>query len=151
QPLLHGSGAVPDEGPELAHHAWQVTWVTGLALAFLVLGFAGFFLGKVRAGSAVEAVDYIHHGPVLRSFYDWSEKRYFDIYEQGVRFLRWLAGIVFRFIDRLVDWLIEALARLAVAVGQGLRRAHTGLLAMYLSWLVTGLLFLLLLVGGIFK
>jgi NADH-quinone oxidoreductase subunit L len=149
--ITAANGPFAEEHVELAHHAWQVTWVTILAMGFLVLAVLAFFLGKARTRAAVSAVDYIHHAPVLRSFYDWSEKRYFDIYEQGVRFLTWLARIVFRFLERGVDWLIEGAAGLAVLVGQGLRRAHTGLLAMYLSWLVTGLLFLLLLVGGVFK
>jgi hypothetical protein len=95
-------------------------------------------------------VDYIHDAPVLRTLYDWSEKRYFDIYEQGVRFITLLARIVFRGVERTADWVIESFARVFVAVGQGLRKAHTGLLAMYVSWLVFGLVILLLLVGGLF-
>jgi NADH-quinone oxidoreductase subunit L len=149
QPLLAGN-AFAGEGLVLTQHAWQVTPVTILAMGFLGLALVAFFVGKARSRQWLTAVDYIHHAPVLRSFYDWSEKRYFDIYEQGVRFVTWLARIVFQGIERSADWVIESFARVFVAVGQGVRKAHTGLLAMYVSWLVFGLVILLLLVGGVF-
>ena len=147
QPLLAAGG----ESIVLTSHAWQVTPVTILAMAFLGLGLVAFFAGKARTRQSLTAVDYIHDAPVLRTLYDWSEKRYFDIYEQGVRFLTWFARIVFRAVERSADWVIEAFARVALAVGQGVRKAHTGLLAMYLSWLVFGLVILMLLVGGVFS
>jgi NADH-quinone oxidoreductase subunit L len=150
QPLISARGA-PFNSVELAHHAWQFTPVTGMALGFLVLAFVAFFVGRARTRQSLTAVDYVHDAPVLRSLYDWSEKRYFDIYEQGVRFLTWLARIVFLVFDRGVNWVIEGVARLGVAVGEQLRKAHTGLLAMYLSWLVFGLVILALLVGGVFR
>jgi NADH-quinone oxidoreductase subunit L len=135
---------------DLAHHAWQVTPVTILAICFLILAVVVFALGRAKTRESVTAVDFIHDAPVMRSLYDWSEKRYYDIYEQGVRFLRWLADKVFRYVERISDWVVESIARLGVLLGQQVRKAHTGLLAMYLSWLVAGLLLLLLLVGGIF-
>lgn len=151
QPLISARGAPFAEHVELAQHAWQVTPVTIMAMGFLLLAFLIFFVGKARTRLAMTAVDFIHHAPILSTIYDWSEKRYFDIYQQGLRFLTWVAGKVFRFIERIVDWLIEAAARLGVGIGQRVRKAHTGLLAMYLSWLVTGLLLLLLIAGGRFK
>jgi NADH-quinone oxidoreductase subunit L len=134
---------------DLVHHAWQVTPVTIMAMGFLLLAVAIFIIGIRRTKQAVTAVDFIHDAPVLRNVYDWSEKRYFDIYEQGVRFLRWLSGLVFRYIERTSDWIVEGVPRLAVALGERLRKAHTGLLAMYLSWIIAGLLLLLLLIGGV--
>ena len=148
--MLAGS-AFAREGLVLTQHAWQVTPITILAMCFLGLALVAFFVGKARSRQWLTAVDYIHDAPVLRSFYDWSEKRYFDIYEQGVRFITWLAHIVFQGIERSADWVIECFARVFVAVGEGVRKAQTGLLAMYVSWLVFGLVILLLLVGGVFK
>jgi NADH-quinone oxidoreductase subunit L len=151
QPLISAPGVPFPEPIELTHHAWQVTPVTILAICFLVLGFVGFFVGRARTRQNVTAVDYIHDAPVMRTLYDWSEARYFDLYEQGIRFLRWLASVVFLYVERIADRLVEGAAGLALAIGRQVRKAHTGLLAMYLSWLVTGLLLLLLLVGGLFK
>jgi NADH-quinone oxidoreductase subunit L len=148
QPLISAKGTAWAQPVDLVHHAWQVTPVTILAMCFLLLAVAIFVIGIRRTKQAVTAVDFIHDAPVLRNIYDWSEKRYFDIYEQGIRFLRWLSGIVFRYIERVSDWLVEGVPRLAVRAGERLRKAHTGLLAMYLSWLVAGLLLLLLLIGG---
>jgi NADH-quinone oxidoreductase subunit L len=150
QPLISAAGVPFEETVELTHHAWQVTPVTILAMCFLLLAVVVFILGRRRAGAAVTAVDFIHDAPVMRSLFDWSEKRYFDLYEQGVRFLRWFSNIVFRYVERISDWIVEGIARLGVLIGEQVRKAHTGLLAMYLSWLVAGLLLLLLLVGGVF-
>jgi NADH-quinone oxidoreductase subunit L len=150
QPLLTANAAA-GEGIVLTQHAWQVTPVTIIALACIGIAVLAFFLGKTRTRQAATAVDYVPNAPVLATLYGWSEKRYLDIYEQGVRFLTWLARIVFYSLDRSVNWVIEGVAWLGVAIGQQLRRAHTGLLAMYLSWLVFGLVILALLVGGVFR
>jgi NADH:ubiquinone oxidoreductase subunit 5 (subunit L)/multisubunit Na+/H+ antiporter MnhA subunit len=149
QPLISAAGVPFAEPVDLVHHAWQVTPVTVMAMGFLLLAVAVFVIGIRRTKQAVTAVDFIHDAPVLRNIYDWSEKRYFDIYEQGVRFLHWLSGLVFRYVERTSDWIVEGVPRLAVALGERLRKAHTGLLAMYLSWIIAGLLLLLLLIGGV--
>jgi NADH-quinone oxidoreductase subunit L len=150
QPLISAPG-VPFAGVELTHHAWQITPVTGLAMAFLVLALVAFFLGRARTRQSLSAVDYIHGAPVLRSLYNWSEKRYFDVYDLGRRIHPHLAGAVHVLTDRVADWLVENLARAGLAIGERLRRAHTGLLAVYLSWLVFGLVILMLVVGGVFR
>ncbi len=149
QPLISAAGVPFAEPVDLVHHAWQVTPVTVMAMGFLLLAVAVFVIGIRRTKQAVTAVDFIHDAPVLRNIYDWSEKRYFDIYEQGIRFLHWLSGLVFRYVERTSDWIVEGVPRLAVALGERLRKAHTGLLAMYLSWIIAGLLLLLLLIGGV--
>ena len=149
QPLISAAGVPFAEPVDLVHHAWQVTPVTIMAMGFLLLAVAVFVIGIRRTKQAVTAVDFIHDAPVLRNIYDWSEKRYFDIYEQGVRFLHWLSGLVFRYVERTSDWIVEGVPRLAVWTGERLRKAHTGLLAMYLSWIIAGLLLLLLLIGGV--
>jgi len=147
QPLISAPGSRL-VATVLAAHAWQVTPVTIIALACIGLAVLAFFLGKARTRQAATAVDYVSSAPILRTLYGWSEKRYFDIYEQGVRFLTWFARIVFLSLDRGVNWVIEGMARLGAAIGEQLRKAHTGLLAMYVSWLVFGLAILMLLVGG---
>jgi hypothetical protein len=50
------------------------------------------FYGWNRGGKkAYLASEPIHHLPVLQQLYDLSEARFFDIYEQGVKFLAWLS------------------------------------------------------------
>jgi len=149
QPLISAAGAPFEETVELTHHAWQVTGVTILAMCFLLLAVVVFVLGRRRTGRAVTAVDFIHDAPVLHTLFGWSEKRYFDLYEQGVRFLRWFSNVVFRYVERVSDWIVEGVARLGVLIGEQVRKTHTGLLAMYLSWLIAGLLLLLLIAGGV--
>jgi formate hydrogenlyase subunit 3/multisubunit Na+/H+ antiporter MnhD subunit len=55
--------------------------------------------------------------PVLNSLYEMAHKKMFDIYETGGKAMGWLIGL--------------------------LRAAHTGLLSLYLTWFVLGLLALL--------
>lgn len=58
------------------------------------------FYGWNRSGKkAYLASEPIHNLPVLHKLYDLSEARFFDLYEQGVKFLQWLSRMLFRFID----------------------------------------------------
>ena len=79
--------------------------------------------------------------PASSRCYDLAEKRVFDIYEQGIMFLKWLSNLLFKLIDRPIDAFYE---RLVTAVGGAftglLQAAHTGRYANYLAWCIGGLL-----------
>jgi NADH:ubiquinone oxidoreductase subunit 5 (subunit L)/multisubunit Na+/H+ antiporter MnhA subunit len=83
----------------------------------------------------------IHKAPGFKQVFDLAEKRVFDIYEQGVIFLKWLSKVLFKLIDRPIDALYE---KGVTAVGRAftglLRAAHTGAYANYLAWCIGGLL-----------
>ena len=54
-----------------------------------------------------------------RPIYDWAEKRVFDLYEQGVIFLRGLSLVLFKGIDRPIDFVYE---KAVTSVGERLHR-----------------------------
>lgn len=59
--------------------------------------------------------------PGLKRYYQWAEARRFDLYEQGARWVLFIAGL--------------------------LKRAHTGVLTFYLIWALAGLAALLWFIG----
>jgi NADH-quinone oxidoreductase subunit L len=108
-----------------------------LGLAFL-LHYYGWRRGGKKAYLASEPV---HKMPVLKQIYDLAEKRVFDIYEQGIKFLKGLSLVLFKGIDRPIDAVYE---KGVTAVGGRftalLQAAHNGHYANYLAWGLGGLL-----------
>jgi NADH:ubiquinone oxidoreductase subunit 5 (subunit L)/multisubunit Na+/H+ antiporter MnhA subunit len=121
--------------PAVPAFAWIGMWRPGLAtvlvLAGIAAGFGLFYLGNLESirrtdafvgGETLPAAERVtgvaflktvRETPGLRAVYGWAEAKAFDVYEQG--------------------------ARLALAAAGLLRRAHTGVLTLYLSWLLAGL------------
>jgi NADH-quinone oxidoreductase subunit L len=98
------------------------------------------WLGVRATGSGLKAVDHIHYAPGLKDIYDRAEKKYFDPYDLGLKLTQGIALAAF-FADRAVDWIYEKFsAGLAVALGQGIRRAHSGNYVAYLVWVLGGAL-----------
>jgi hypothetical protein len=78
---------------------------------------------------------------VLKTLYDWAEKRFFDLYEQGVIFLQGLSLVLYTGIDRPIDFVYEkAVTSVGNAMSGVLRKAHNGRYATYLAWCLGGLL-----------
>ncbi len=65
----------------------------------------------------------------------------FDLYEQGVKFLRGLSMVLFKAVDRPIDFVFE---KAVTAVGGKftgiLKKAHNGHYANYLAWCLAGLI-----------
>ena len=83
----------------------------------------------------------VHNLPVLHKIYDLSEARVFDLYEQGVKFLKGLSMVLFKGIDRPIDFVFEKAVTVAGAKFTGiLKKAHNGHYANYLAWCLAGLI-----------
>jgi NADH-quinone oxidoreductase subunit L len=113
-----------------------------ISVGCLVVALLLHLYGWKKAGRvAYLASEPVHKFPGLKQIYDLAEKRVFDIYEQGIIFLRWLSSGLFKFIDRPIDAFYN---RIVTAVGQAftgvLQAAHTGRYANYLAWCIGGLL-----------
>ncbi len=65
----------------------------------------------------------------------------FDLYEQGVKFLRGLSLVLFKGVDRPIDFVFE---KVVTATGERftgiLKKAHNGHYANYLAWCLAGLI-----------
>jgi NADH:ubiquinone oxidoreductase subunit 5 (subunit L)/multisubunit Na+/H+ antiporter MnhA subunit len=147
QPLL-SSRFVAEELPDLTTHALDLlSPVALISLGMLALGLLIHLFGWFRAGKkAYLASETIHRLPVMSTLYRWSEARYFDLYEQGIRGLDGAAALVFRFIDRPIDAFYETVlvgaGRLIIRFGRWL---HNGFYPNYLAWCLAGLVVILLL------
>ncbi len=114
---------------------WSPGLATILILIGLILGFFIYLAGNLKSvrrsdsfigGEILAAGDRITGTQFyqtvqdlvgIRKIYGWAEAKIFDIYELGTRAALWFAGI--------------------------LKRAHTGVLTMYVSWCLLGVVILL--------
>jgi NADH-quinone oxidoreductase subunit L len=147
QPLV-GAHFPAEEVPNLTEHALDLLSPVALvSLGMLALGFLFHLTGWLRAQKkAYMASEIIHRLPVMSTLYGWSEARYFDLYEYGVRLVNGSSTLVFRFVDRPIDAFYETVlvgaGRLVVRFG---RWIHNGLYPNYLAWCLAGLAVILLL------
>jgi NADH-quinone oxidoreductase subunit L len=142
EPILEGHVEAGQHLDFSSHALALFNPVALISVGCLVIAFLLHFYGWKKAGQkAYLASEPVHKFPVVKQIYDLAEKRIFDIYEQGVRFLRWLSGVLFKLVDRPIDAVYE---KGVTAVGRAftslLSAAHTGHYANYLAWSVGGLL-----------
>jgi NADH:ubiquinone oxidoreductase subunit 5 (subunit L)/multisubunit Na+/H+ antiporter MnhA subunit len=142
QPILAGHVEAGEAVDFTAHALSLFNIVAGISLACLLLAFGLHAYGWKRGGrKAYLASEPIHKAPLLKTLYDWAEKRFFDLYEQGIIFIRGLSTILFKGIDRPIDFVYEkAVTTVGNAMSGVLRKAHTGRYATYLAWCLGGLL-----------
>ncbi len=127
--------------------------IAGISVACLILAFGLHVYGFKRGGKkAWLASEPIHHAPFFKQMYDGAEKRFFDLYEQGIKFLRGLSWVLFKGIDRPIDAVYEkGVTAVGTAFTGLLRKAHNGHYANYLAWGLGGLVVLIALINVILK
>ena len=141
EPILEGHVSA-GEHIEFSSHALSLASPIALvSMGCLLIALGLHFYGWNRGGKkAYLASEPIHKLPVLKTLYDWSEARVFDIYEQGVKFLRLLAKGLYYSLDRTFDYFLE---KVVTFTGQVFTRllqyAHNGHYANYLAWCIAGL------------
>jgi NADH:ubiquinone oxidoreductase subunit 5 (subunit L)/multisubunit Na+/H+ antiporter MnhA subunit len=142
QPILAGHVETGESIDFTGHALSLFNPIAGISLACLLLALGLHAYGWKRGGKkAYLASEPIHKAPVLKTLYDWAEKRFFDLYEQGIIFIRGLSLVLFKGIDRPIDFVYEkAVTSVGGALSGVLRRAHTGRYATYLAWCLGGLL-----------
>jgi NADH-quinone oxidoreductase subunit L len=140
EPILSGH-VHGGEHLDFSSHALDVfNPIAGISIFCLVIALALHRYGWNKAKKqAYLASEVIHNLPVLRTLYTYSEQRFFDFYEQGIKALRFLAHLLYVGVDRTIDYFYE---RTVVVIGERsikvLRLAHNGHYANYLAWCITG-------------
>jgi hypothetical protein len=130
---------------DFTSHALDVFNVVALiSIGCLVLAFLlhrhGFLKGGRKAHLASEP---IHRLPGMHQLYDLAERRVFDPYEQGVKVLHGLSTVLFKAVDRPIDFVYEKIVTVTGAKFTGiLKKAHNGHYANYLAWCLAGLIIL---------
>jgi NADH-quinone oxidoreductase subunit L len=141
EPVL--AGHAQGEHLNFSAHALNVfTPIAGISIFCLLLALGLHFYGWNKAGKkAYLASEPIHKLPVAKNLYDWSEKRFFDLYEHGIRFLKALSNVLFKGVDRTIDFLLEKVVTfIGNSVTHVLSWAHNGHYANYLAWCLAGLI-----------
>jgi NADH-quinone oxidoreductase subunit L len=141
QPILSGKVEAGEHLDFTAHALSLFNPVAGVSILCLLIALGLHFYGWNRGGKkAYLASEPIHQLVGLKQLYNLSEARFFDLYEQGIKFLSWLARMLFQFVDRPIDFIYE---KVITTIGQTftgiLQKAHNGQYANYLAWTIGGL------------
>ena len=141
QPILAGHVEAGESIDFTSHALSLFNPVAGISILCLVLAFLIHRFGWVHGGKkAYLASEPVHKFPGLKTVYDLAENRIFDLYEQGVVFLRGFSMVLFKGVDRPIDFIYESLVtKVGAAFTGALRKAHTGHYANYLAWCLGGL------------
>lgn len=116
-----------------------------ITIVVLISALINHIFGVQSRGSGLKAVDHIHYAPVLKNIYERAERRFFDPFDIGLKFIGWFSRLLWMF-DRGVDWIYDVGAvRIAAFGTRILNRAHTGNYALYLAWSIVGMGFVVFL------
>ena len=114
-----------------------------ITLAVLLGALIHHIIAVRRSGSALKAADHIHYAPVLSIFYRWAEKRYFDPYNVGLKFINRITTLLWR-LDRAIDWIYSSfIVGLACVFSRLIRSMHAGYYVIYASWSLIGALIIM--------
>ncbi len=118
-------------------------WPSNVTLVLVTLGVIALAVithtiqAKVK-GRGVKATDYIHYAPGLSQIYQLAEKRFFDPYDIGLKFVGVFSKVGYA-CDRFINWLSDGLlVGLALGLSRFVRALHTGNHTVYLGWSVVG-------------
>jgi NADH:ubiquinone oxidoreductase subunit 5 (subunit L)/multisubunit Na+/H+ antiporter MnhA subunit len=153
QPVVQAQAEAGEQVEFTAHALALFNPIAGISMACLLLALGFHAYGFKRGGKKAYLVsEPIHHAPFFKQMYDWAENRIFDLYEQGVKFLRGLSWVLFKGIDRPIDAFFQKGVTAAGSVFTGvLRKAHNGHYANYLAWGLGGLIVIVALINILWK
>ncbi|MEO0124582.1 MAG: NADH-quinone oxidoreductase subunit L [candidate division WOR-3 bacterium] len=136
-----------------AHALDLVNPIAGVSIFMLLIGLVIHLYGWNKAEKkAAYASEVIHRLPILSTLYEWSEQRVFDMYEQGIKFLKGLAHILYVAIDRPIDYFYEKTVTITGnAFTKLLQYAHNGHYANYLAWCIAGLVIIVYVLLSLIK
>ncbi len=141
QPIFEGRSSTA-ESLDFSKHALDLfNPVAAISVLCLLIALGIHLLGWNKAHKkAYLASEIIHRLPVLRSLYQWSEARVFDLYEQGIILLKGISQILFIGVDRPLDFFYEKIVTVTgKALATPFKKAHNGHYANYLAWCISGL------------
>jgi formate hydrogenlyase subunit 3/multisubunit Na+/H+ antiporter MnhD subunit len=144
QPILAGHAEAGAHLDFTSHALAVFTPVALISIGCLVLAFLLHRHGYLKSGrKAYLASEPVHKLPVVHTLYKWAEARVFDPYEQGIKVLQGLSTVLFKAVDRPIDFVYEKVVTVTGEKFTGiLKKAHNGHYANYLAWCLAGLLIL---------
>ena len=119
---------------------WHLGFIFMVSIGALIIGLINHIYGSKKTKKAVKAADHIHYAPVLKQIYGMAERRVFDTYDQGMKFINLLGRVLFG-IDRAMDFITDTLpAGITALCSNILRKVHNGMYPNYMAWALIGLL-----------
>lgn len=147
--------AFADLGSVVDFSGWPHSFVlVMISVIVLLLAALNHYFGFRHTGSALKAVDHIHHLPVLHQLYNGAERHYFDPYDILMMLMRFVAYICYS-IDRSIDWIYNVLlVKMISGASAAMKSFNTGNISRYISWMFSGvalllLMFILMARGGV--
>ncbi|MCX5681372.1 MAG: NADH-quinone oxidoreductase subunit L, partial [Candidatus Omnitrophica bacterium] len=77
-----------------------------VTLVVLAAAVINHIWGVKKAGSGLKAADHIHYAPGLHNIYDRAEKRFFDPYDMGLKFMA-VVSKVGSGCDQAINWIYD--------------------------------------------
>jgi formate hydrogenlyase subunit 3/multisubunit Na+/H+ antiporter MnhD subunit len=153
QPILEGHAEAGAHLDFVSHALDIFTPVALISIGCLVLAFLLHRHGYLKSGrKPYLASEPVHRLPVVHTIYDWAEARVFDLYEQGVKVLHGLSMVLFKAVDRPIDFVFEKVVTVTGEKFTGiLKKAHNGHYANYLAWCLAGLIVIAGVIGLLAK
>ena len=153
QPILAGHAEAGAHLDFTSHALDLLNPVALISIGCLVLAFLLHRHGFLKSGrKAYLASEPVHNLPGVHKMYDWAEARVFDPYEQGVKALHGLSTVLYKAVDRPIDFVFEKIVTVTGERFTGiLKKAHNGHYANYLAWCLAGLVIVAGLVGLLAK
>ena len=123
---------------------WHFSPVTVASFGIYLFGTLLFFAARKPGEPVWKTFDGLRTSPALGKAFERAEARCFDAYEIGLNVLHWLANVVFRYFERLVDPVFEGIMRIGRGITKpALSAVHNGIYGRYLSWVLVGFLLVL--------
>ncbi len=133
----------------LLGNVWHFSRLTVVSLAIYTLGFMMYAAARSGRKTAAEAFSPLVISPVLGPALRMADEKKFDAYEIGVKVVEFITGLVFRYVERLIDVVGDGI----IGGGRWLLRpalsgAHNGIYGNYLCWAVLGFIVVLFFLFG---
>jgi NADH:ubiquinone oxidoreductase subunit 5 (subunit L)/multisubunit Na+/H+ antiporter MnhA subunit len=142
EPIFYGYNGFLEHSGFTAHALNFFNPVALTSFVCLLLGMLVYRYGWTKNNKAASlSSEAIRNFPVIKNIYNLAEAKIFDIYDQGLKFLKALGYILYYGVDRVIDFIYEKIIAGTVrVVGAILRFAHNGYYANYLAWCIGGLI-----------
>jgi formate hydrogenlyase subunit 3/multisubunit Na+/H+ antiporter MnhD subunit len=133
----------------LLANVWHFSRLTVVSLVIYTLGFLMYKAARSGRKNAAEAFSPLTSSPMLGPALRMAEEKKFDGYEIGLKVIDFITGIVFRYVERMIDIVGNGI----IGSGRWLLRpllsgAHNGIYGNYLSWTIVGFIIVLFFLFG---
>jgi formate hydrogenlyase subunit 3/multisubunit Na+/H+ antiporter MnhD subunit len=128
---------------------WHFSRLTVVSLTIYTLGFLMYAAARSGRENASEAFSPLSTSAVLGPALRMADEKKFDAYEIGLKMVEFVTGLVFRYVERMIDVAGNAV----IGSGNWLLRpvlsgAHNGIYGNYLCWSVAGFIVVLFVLFG---